>query len=400
MKIVLISPGQPSLNPRLVKEADTLAANGYDVTVLYSYWNNWGAKFDKTLLPTKKWKAICIGGDPDQKILLYFFSKLIHKIARKINKSTHGRRFADLAIARTGYFLTRAAKKHKADIYLGHNLGALPALVRAAKANRKPCGFDAEDFHRNEVTNNEHNTDVLIKTRLEEKYFPNLNYLSASSPLIASAYTRLFPKLASEVILNVFPTDRRIAKPIQNNNGPVKLFWFSQTIGHSRGLEEIMKVFGAFEPGRYELHLLGYSDASFKVPENKGVYFHTPIPSAELTKFASQFDIGLAAETGIPLNRDICLTNKIFTYIQAGLCIVASDTSAQTQLLSDYKSIGKIYQKNSPESLANILLYYDQHRDELLKARTAAFETGRNELNWENESKKLLNLVKHTLSIK
>ena len=52
MKIVLISPGQPSLNPRLVKEADTLAANGYDVTVLYSYWNDWGAKFDKTLLPT------------------------------------------------------------------------------------------------------------------------------------------------------------------------------------------------------------------------------------------------------------------------------------------------------------------------------------------------------------
>jgi glycosyltransferase involved in cell wall biosynthesis len=397
LKIVLISTGQPSLNPRLVKEADALAASGYDVTVLYSYWNDWGAKFDKTLLPTKKWKAICIGGDPDRKPLLYFLSKLIHKVAREISKRTNGRRLTDLAIARTVYFLARAAKKHKADIYIGHNLGALPALIKAAKANQKPCGFDAEDFHRNEISNKENDTDVLIKTRLEEKYFPNLNYVSASSPLIASAYAKLFPELTREVVLNVFPTDKRISEPIKNNEGPVKLFWFSQTIGHSRGLEGIMKALEAFEPGTYELHLLGHSDASFKAPQNKNVYFHAPIPSDELINFASKFDIGLAAETGIPLNRDICLTNKIFTYIQAGLCVVASDTSAQTKLLSKYPGIGKIFLKNRPKSLADTLFYYHQHRDKLFEARTAAFETGQSELNWETESKNFLKLVKKTL---
>ena len=110
-KIVLISSGQPSLKPRLVKEADTLSANGYEVTVLYSYWNNWGTKFDKVLLPAKKWKAICIGGDPECKPFVYFISKVIHKTARAINKNTNGRRLAELAIARSAFFMIRAAKR-------------------------------------------------------------------------------------------------------------------------------------------------------------------------------------------------------------------------------------------------------------------------------------------------
>ena len=57
-KVVLITSGQPSLNPRLVKEADILANSGFDVTVLYAYWNNWGTTYDNDLLSNKKWNAI------------------------------------------------------------------------------------------------------------------------------------------------------------------------------------------------------------------------------------------------------------------------------------------------------------------------------------------------------
>jgi len=398
-KVLLISTGQPSLNPRLVKEADALASNGYEVTVLYSHWNDWGARFDKILLPAKKWKAICIGGDPELKPLLYFISKAIYKVARVINKNTRGRWCAEPAIVRTGYFLIRDAKKYKADIYIGHNLGALPATVKAAQANQKPCGFDAEDFHRNEVSDNIDDAEVLIRTHIENKYFPALNYLTASSPLIASAYSKLFPKLSPEVVLNVFPTDKRVMKP-KISNGPIKLFWFSQTIGHGRGLEEVIKAFEHFDQGTFELHLLGQMDPAFTISSKIDIHFHEPIPSDEVIHFASHFDIGLAVETGSPLNRDICLTNKIFTYMQAGLCVVASDTSAQTQLMSEYPGIGEIYQKNSTQALADVLSYYQQHQDELFKAKSTAFDIAKSKLNWETESKNLLTLVDQTLANK
>lgn len=396
--IVLISSGQPSLNPRLVKEADILAANGYQVKVLYSHWNNWGTKFDKVLLPTKKWKAICVGGDPVRQPLRYFLSKVIHKIATIINKKTNGRRFAEFAVARTAYFMIRAAKKHKADIYIGHTLGALAATVKAARTNKKTCGFDAEDFHRNEVSDNINDAAVRIRALLEEKYFPALDCISASSPLIASAYTRLFPQLNPAIVLNVFPTDNRVSGPAINDSGPIKLFWFSQTIGHGRGLEEVIKALEIPDQNLFELHLLGQIAPSFKISTKIDIHFHEPIPSDEVINFASQFDIGLAVETSIPFNRDICLTNKIFTYIQAGLCVVASDTSAQAKLMNQYPEIGKIYQKNNPQALADVLRYFQQNRDELFKARSAAFDVAKSKLNWENEGKNFLYMVEQTLA--
>ena len=394
----MVTQTQLSLNPRLVKEADTLAEAGYDVTVLYAYWNAWGAKFDKIFLAEKKWQAILIGGDPEQKPVLYFFSRLLHNFALIVNRKSKGKLLADIAIVRSAYFLKRAAKKYKADLYIGHNLGALPAIAKAAKSNQKPYGFDAEDFHRNEISDDINDAGVRIRARLEEKYFPFLNYLSVSSPLIALAYTRLFPELNPEVVLNLFPADNRISQPQNNNNAPLKLLWFSQTIGRGRGLEEVMEALEAFDEWTFELHLLGYIDPSFKIYKKTGVYFHDPIPSAELINFASQFDIGLAVETGIPFNRNICLTNKIFTYIQAGLCVIASDTEAQISLLAHYPQIGKICKKRTPQALADVLLYYHQHRDELFKARLAAFEIAGAELNWGNESKKILDIVEHTLS--
>jgi hypothetical protein len=152
-KIVLISSGQPSLNPRLVKEADALTEAGYEVTVLYAYWNEWGTKYDELLLSKKKWKAVRVGGDPQKQFLTWFFSRLIHKASKAIlEKAGNFNYFSEYAIARASYFLIKEAKKHKADLYIGHNLGALPATVKTAKFYKKPCGFDAEDFHRQEIT--------------------------------------------------------------------------------------------------------------------------------------------------------------------------------------------------------------------------------------------------------
>src|ERR1700733_15027745 len=92
-QIVLITSGQPSLNPRLVKEADHLSDAGFDVTVLHAYWNEWGTRYDKELLEQKKWKAICVGGDPQHKKLTWFLSRLIFKLSRNRlqNKAAFGK---------------------------------------------------------------------------------------------------------------------------------------------------------------------------------------------------------------------------------------------------------------------------------------------------------------------
>ncbi|MFD2145591.1 hypothetical protein [Mucilaginibacter antarcticus] len=284
-KVVLVTSTQPSLNPRLVKEADTLCNAGYEVTVLYSYWNNWGADFSDQLLKTKPWKAICVGGNPETQGGLYFLSRLINKIAKAwVNSSTFNF-LTDIAISRASYCLKRETKNHPADLYIGHNPGALPAIIAAAKANNKPCGFDAEDFHRNETSDDSTNLDVRLKTQLEDKYLSHLDYFTTSSPEIAMAYQQLYPALNPVVLLNVFPVSNDVnTNRIGIATGPLKLFWFSQTIGDRRGLQDVVAALKSLDKDSFELHILGsqlHSDPDFiKALLTSGVNLtiHQPIP--------------------------------------------------------------------------------------------------------------------------
>src|SRR6185295_14068593 len=75
-EICLLTPGQPSSNPRLVKEADALTDAGFKVMVVYGFWADWASKADKDLLASRKWTGVLIGGDPRRERLPYWFTRV------------------------------------------------------------------------------------------------------------------------------------------------------------------------------------------------------------------------------------------------------------------------------------------------------------------------------------
>lgn len=405
--IVIITSGQPSLNPRLVKEADALISAGYEVSIIYQYWNDWGTNLDKELLIDKKWHVYQVGGSPFTEKILYLKSRLRFKLAKVLSKIFGFKKnLAEHAIGRCTPLLIKKAKTIQADLYIAHNLAALPAAVQAAKKNRAKCGFDAEDFHRNEVTDNPSAYDYLLKSYIENKYFKQLDYLSTASPLISTAYSKLFTKPVPITFLNAFPKQTLIKK--QNKDGSkLKLFWFSQTIGGNRGLENVIKALGLIPNIPIELHLLGNYDYHIKdhfrsLTVKNGlagnlIHYYSPIPAYEIYSFAAQFDVGLATEMPSPKNRDICLTNKIFTYVQSELAILVSNTSAQKKLLEDYPGMGIIYDQSNIKDLAYHLKGLAENPDDLKKLQSTASKYGKEFLNWETESVKFLALISNLL---
>ena len=403
MKVVLVSSGQPSINPRLVKEADVLADAGYEVFVLYAYWTQWATDFDERLLEQKKWTAVRVGGDPVSAKRLYNQSRLLYKIARTLFKISHSV-FADFAIARASYYLINEVKRYRADLYIGHNLGALGAVVQAAKKNGKPSIFDAEDFHRHEISNDSGDLDVALKVLIEKKYLPQVTALTTSSPGIARAYQKLFPQLNPSVILNVFPKSKGIQNMNIENDRPIKLFWFSQTIGSNRGIDDVIGALAQLDKSQFELHLLGdqTSHSSAFIQHLKNIrditlIFHQPVAPDKLIEFAANFDIGLALEPGFSINNDLALSNKIFTYMQSGLAIIASDTTAQKEFMSRVSQIGSIYKKGDIRELARVLLEFYNNRSKLAACKKAALAYAHDRYNWETESCSFLELVKSTL---
>jgi glycosyltransferase involved in cell wall biosynthesis len=300
----------------------------------------------------------------------------------------------------------RRAMNCQADLYIAHNAGAIAVAAEAAKATSVQFAFDAEDFHRAEGLSAVQRKAV---EDIEGYYLPNASVLYAASPLIAKEYEKLFNRPVASV-LNVFPKPARGEAALFTAGEPLKLFWFSQKIGKGRGVEEIIKAIGKAKAIPTELHLLGLHDNStvtyFKhlIAEEgldeEQVTFYAPVSPDEIFSLARNFHIGMATETGEPYNRDICLTNKIFTYIQAGLPVIASDTAAQHDLLQRFPGVGKLYRKKDVDSLGRAIQSLGESPESLENFRKACRIAGENELNWALEGRKLLSLIPLVDSVK
>jgi hypothetical protein len=398
-KVVLISIGQPSINPRIVKEADAFFNAGYEVTVLYCFFIDWALEKDKLLLSKKKWRSFMIGGSPFQNKVIYHFTRLRFKIATLLCAKM-GNKFllAERSQARIYDEILSQAKKIKADWYIGHNLGALAVVVNAAKFNNAKAGFDFEDYHRGEG----HDKNTLQRIIfLENKYVPSLFYYSTASELITSHTKIDHPHFNGRIItlLNCFPLLQQPSylEKLQTDN-TLQLFWFSQTIGTNRGLEILIDALKKLNNSAIHLTLAGRCDKNMLdyVNANAGsmasnIHYAGIFQPEDLPAFAAQFDVGMAIELSQPFNRNICLTNKVFTYLLAGSAIIFSETEMQSAFNLQYKA-GESFALNNLAQLIEKIEGYLNH-DKLNIQKNHNYLLAKIELNWENESKKLLEII-------
>jgi glycosyltransferase involved in cell wall biosynthesis len=400
-KIVLITTGQPSTNPRIVKEADALVSAGYQVILLYCYYIDWAWHADKKIVGKAKWQSKLVGGSPYSKKWLYFITRLQFKLSFFLNKYLGDKcGLAERAQARCFIQLKNAAKKIKADWYIGHNLGALGVVVQAAKHNNAKCGFDFEDYHRAEIERMQ-TKDIQRVIYLENKYIPFLQYISTASPLITIQVKSNFPVFKNSIItlLNVFPLNQ---KPTFRNrlssDNTLQLFWFSQTVGSNRGLEILLDALQQLQNKNIHLTLAGRYTAEIKTSFEKragsmgaNIHFAGIIQPEELPAFASKFDVGLALEPAFSINNNIALSNKIFTYLLAGTALLVSETSMQKMFVENNKT-GLSFPINDVQKLKQLLEYY-LNKEQLDKERMHNWQLAHTSLNWENESRKLLEVI-------
>ena len=399
--IVLLSSGQPTTNPRLVKEAICLFKAGYNVTVLYSFWTSWA---DQPDIELKKENAginwIRVGGHPKEERSSYLLSRFLFKLFKSLIPVWSAGYFKKNAVNRTSYALFKKANSVKADLYIAHSLGALPAAIHAAKKNRAKAGIDFEDHYSGQWELN--TKDYNLYKWIEDKYIPDISFCTAASPLIAEKYKEDYPFLSPVIIHNVFSKVYLQPKIAAYKKDTLKLFWFSQTVGRGRGLEELFMALAKLD-NNISVTILGYCDSRVKneflqyakecaIAEGQ-ILFIDPISPDLIFSIAAQHHIGLALESEKTINREICLTNKIFTYLLSGLAIIATDTLAQKQFIDAYPEIGCYYSKGSVVDLAELILKYQNNPELLQKHRLITLKLANEVMNWEEEQKKYLVLI-------
>jgi hypothetical protein len=406
-RIVIITSGQPSGNPRMTKEAIALHMAGYEVTVIFCPMSPWGDDFDKELfIEYSKINWICVGAHPIRNKFKYLYTRIRRKIWEIIYK-TIGNRF-DSAIRASCLFsqdLEREARKHLADLYIGHNLGSIKAVIQCAQKFHGLASFDFEDFHRGEEIENSIHWNLVSK--IEDKFIPKIQMSTAASPLIGIQYAKLYNSLKPLIVLNVFKK-RDNFEFIESSTSVLKIIWFSQNIGLGRGLESLIRAIGLIGEINIEMTLLGNCSKDVELYLNElgeisglkknQIKFLKACDLEGVFRICSEHHIGICSENPKTTNRDVCLTNKLFTYLSARNALLLTKTKAQNDFLDKYTNVGYNYAPENHVELSELIRKYYFNRDILEEHRNNSFRLAQTEMNWEMESSKLVEFYKESLN--
>ena len=311
---------------------------------------------------------------------------------------------ADAALNAMVPGLTKAARTIAADLYIAHYPGALPAAARAAQRHSALYAFDAEDFHLGDLPDlPEHIFDKKLIRRIEGRYLPSAAFITAASPMIADAYVETYGVLPPVTVLNVFPRTNGPARPTASgaHRPNPTLYWFSQVIGPGRGLETALR---AVPLARAPLHLhlrgtlaIGYEQTLRDLAATLGIadrlHLHALIAPDALERDAVRFDLGYAGELPNSINRNMALTNKLFSYLTSGLPILASDIPAHRELAPQLGKAAELFVSGDPTSLAAAIDRCLASPEALTARRRHAWELGQNQFAWELEADKVIQLV-------
>jgi hypothetical protein len=174
----------------MLKAADALAEEGYEVVLVSTRSTPWAAEADLDVQKRRPglWRSIILDYSRSRGPLLYVKSGVRRRVARALAGRTRNVpfRLATRAFARVGDELVSAALATSADFFYGGTTGGIAAAFEAARRAGRPYALDLEDFFTGEPM--EGSLDQKLAERIEREILPGAKFLTASSSPIADAY--------------------------------------------------------------------------------------------------------------------------------------------------------------------------------------------------------------------
>lgn len=397
--MTVVTSGHLSTCPRMLKSADAFAAAGYDVRVVATCHEPWAVETDRDVRSRRAWPVEVIDYRRGSSALTYWRSGIRYR-ATRVAAAALGPARAPLGVVARAFGrvhpeLVRAATSAPTDLLYGGTTGALAAVAEAARRLSIPYGIDLEDWHSGESNGPDAALDNPLAARVEASVLRDATFATTSSKSIAAAYRDRYG-VEPAVVHNTFPLPSNPPDFTRSDPATLRLYWFSQTIGPGRGLEEAvvaagcagitaeLAIRGRAQPGYLEaLRAL----AAAKAPR-LAVVHHAPASPDAMIDVARGYDVGLALELMVVPNRRLCLTNKAFTYILAGAAVAMSDTPGQHALGVDLGHGAALVAPGDVDALASALARWAADPAGLVCAKRTAWSAAVRRWHWEHDAER------------
>jgi len=391
-RLLIVSSGHLCCNPRPVKEAFTLGNAGHAVTLLTPLTDLRLSVLDASLSKNAPFTHTCI---PHR----HSFALRLHQwlARRSVPAGVHS-----IHALGDASELLAAARNISADLTIVHN--EVPHWIGTRLlAEGRRVAADIEDWHSEDLRpEDRRHRPLRLLQKTEHTLLHQAAYTSTTSLALAEALHARYGGQRPHVITNSFPLQPAHVRSAPGM--PPSFFWFSQTLGPSRGLEAFLAAWSlAKAPSR--LVLLGEPCHGYKerllalVPTDfrARIEFLPLVPPDELPAIIARHDIGLALEDASIRNRDLTITNKILQYLNAGLAIVASDTAGQREVLNRSPEAGFIAATADEPTFAAQLDQLLKDSARLHASQRAARQLAEDCYCWEREAPRLIELVESSL---
>lgn len=377
----------------MLKAADALACAGYRVRVVSVNHTPWAADADAVVKSTRHWSWSVVDYDAvtgralQRKTGARF--RVMKALANLIGPSRVPLPMAIRAYSRAHDEIVHEVISQPADIIYGGSTGALAAVAESARRLGVPYGIDFEDLHSGEHGGEGSELTNALAARIERHVIHDAAFVTAGSPMIADAYGELYGvrPLPIHNTFSIVPADAN-----KRAEGPLRLYWFSQTLGAGRGLEDVIRAAGKADVV-VALHLRARSIPSYVqslralsegLAPKLEVALHDPAVPDDMVALAQPYDAGLACEEPHALNRQLCLTNKIFTYLAAGVPVILSRTPAQARVESDLRDAAFGYDCGDIDGLACVIRKLATDASLRGHSRAAAHAAAERRWHWEH----------------
>lgn len=310
-----------------------------------------------------------------------------------------------LVILDFNYRIVTSTPGEAYDVFHAHDLNTLMGAYVAAKKQGAKLIYDSHELYleRNRFEPYDR-VGKWMRKKVEAYLIRRSDHVITVNDSLARMLADTYQVKRPTVVMNT-PSLERVSPPsdfqslrralgIQDDQA---ILLYSGSITFNRGLENLIESL-VYLPQCF-LVLMGYSHDSYEnklraIAREKGVAsrlaFFGPVPTDEVTLYASSADVGVAPIENVCLSYYYCSPNKLFEYLLAGLPVIASDFPEMRQIIDEY-GVGSTFNPSDAEDIARaameILEAPEKWKD--MKNKTEALASA---YNWEKESQKLIRI--------
>lgn len=297
----------------------------------------------------------------------------------------------------------------KGDIFLGNDLDAIGAVWFAGTLRRKPVVYDTHEYYLGMPELDGRPGVKKVWERIEAFVFPKLDYIYTICDSFRDLYYKDYGKRLGVVrnvpYLKAAGIDVPLPKDLEEKLPKDKFFLLFQGAGINpeRGVEELVQAMPLLDPARFHLVIIGGGDIWEKIVQmvrdktlTDRITLIPKIPFEQLRSVTRRAHLGLSLDKPNNINHIYGLPNKIFDYLHSGVPVLVSRLVELEKIVDTYE-VGDFIDSHEPAHIAAKILAIssDPARLERWKNNTVRV---REELNWERESRVVVNIFEQVAS--